>query len=79
MPGGRSIVDKPGKIAELGITASAKPGGGGAAVLSVGIAPRSCQPFTLSGVLQEGNALVHVTQSVNEVVVGGLSVLVMAA
>lgn len=78
MPGGRTILQKPGKIEGLGVTASAKPGGGGAAVLSVGIAPRSCQPFTLSGVLQEGNALVHVTQSLNEVVVGGLSVLVMA-
>ncbi len=78
MPGGRTIVDRPGKIAGLGIAASATPGGGGAAVLSVGIAPRSCQAFTLSGVLPEGNALVHVTQSLNERVVGGLSVLVMA-
>jgi hypothetical protein len=83
MPGGRSILDKPGKFEGLGITASAKPGVAGleapAAVLSsVGIAPRSCQPFTLSGVLQEGNALIHVTQSLNERVVGGLSVLVMA-
>src|ERR1700739_3074051 len=65
MPGGKSILQKPGKIEGLGVTATAKPSGGGAAVLSVGIPPRSCQPFTLSGVLQEGNALVHVTQSLN--------------
>jgi hypothetical protein len=32
----------------------------------------------LGGSLQEGNALIHVTQSLDERVVGGLSVLVMA-
>jgi|ERR1035438_8496186 hypothetical protein len=83
MPGGRSILDKPGKFEGLGITASAKPGAdapeaAGAVHSSVGIAPRSCHPFTLSGVLPEGNALIHVTQSLDERVVGGLSVLVMA-
>jgi hypothetical protein len=79
MPGGRSIADKPGKIANLGITASGVAGSKAAtAVLSsVPIAPHSCQPFTLSGVLEEGNALVHVTQSLDGRVVGGLSVLVL--
>ncbi len=80
MPGGRSILDKPGKFERLGITASAKPAEleRAAAVLSsVGIPARSCQPFTVSGVLEEGNALIHVTQSLGERVVGGLSVLVL--
>jgi hypothetical protein len=83
MPDGRSILHKLGKFEHLGITASPKQGGDGpetaAAVLSsVGIAPRSCLPFTLSGILEEGNALIHVTQSLDGCVVGGLSVLVMA-
>lgn len=81
MPGGRSILDKPGKFERLGVTVSAKPAelDAAAAVLSsVGIPPRSCQPFTLSGVLEEGHALIHLTQSLNGRVVGGLSVLVMA-
>jgi hypothetical protein len=79
MPGGRSILEKPGKFERLGITASAKPGAAGSeATAEVKIARLSCHPFTLSGVLEEGNALVHVTQSLKERVVGGLSVLVMA-
>lgn len=49
------------------------------AVLShVEIAPRSCRAFTLGGSLQQGNALIHVAQSLDERVVGGLSVLLMA-
>jgi hypothetical protein len=81
---GRSVIDQPGKVENVGIVEShqpvavelerAKP------VLSrVRIEPRGCRPFTLGGSLAEGNALIHVTQSLNDRVVGGLSVLVMAA
>ena len=48
------------------------------AELKVKIAPRSCLAFTLTGVLPEGNALINVTQTRDERVVGGLSVLAMA-
>ncbi len=77
------MVDKPGKVEYLAIVASAKPDSAeletATAVLShVKMASRSCRPFTLSGSLQRGNALIHVTQSLNERAVGGLSVLVMA-
>jgi hypothetical protein len=83
VPGGRTVVDRPGKIEHLGIVASDHPNPAeletATAVLShVKIAPRSCRAFMLGGSLQEGNALIHVTQSLDELVVGGLSVLVMA-
>jgi hypothetical protein len=83
VPGGRGLIDKPGKVERLGIVASAKPDPGeleaATAVLSpVKIAPRSCRLFTLSGGLEEGGALINVTQSLDERVVGGLSVLVIA-
>jgi hypothetical protein len=83
VPGGRTVIDKPGKIAGLGVVASAHPDpaeldGATAVLSSVTIAPRSCRPFTLSGSLQKGNALIHVTQSLDERVIGGLSLLVMA-
>jgi hypothetical protein len=83
MPGGKSILHKPGKIEQIGIAPASKHDSAGqktAAAIhsSVEIAPRSCHPFTLSGVLEEGNALIHVTQTLDERVVGGLSVLVMA-
>lgn len=83
MPGGESILQKPGQVEGLGIIESAQPDpaqlDGATAVLpSVSIGPRSCQPFTLVGSLQEGNALIHVTESLGEEVVGGLSVLVLA-
>ncbi len=82
-PKWRSVVDKPGKVEHLGIVASAKPDQAqleaAKPVLSqVKLAPRSCRPFTLTGSLERGNALIHVTQSVDKRVVGGLSVLVMA-
>jgi hypothetical protein len=79
----RKVLEKPGKVDHLGIVASAEPH---PAELEnstlmrseVKIAPRSCHPLTLSGSLQSGNALIHVTQSFGDRVVGGLSVLVMA-
>ena len=77
-------MDKPGKIERVGIIESHQPDAAelerAKPVLSrVKIGPRSCRPFTLGGTLQEGNALIHVTQSLNDRIVGGLSVLVMAA
>jgi hypothetical protein len=83
VPGGRTVIDRPGKVERLGIVASDHPDPAeleaATAVLSpVKIAPRSCRAFTLGGSLQKGNALIHVTQSLDERVVGGLSVLVMA-
>jgi len=44
----------------------------------VKIARQSCGRFTRAGVLPEGNALINVTQSRDQRVVGGLSVLAMA-
>ena len=83
LPGGRSALDKPGKVERLGLVASAKPERkeleDAPPVLSrVRIAPRSCRQFTLGGSLERGNALINVTQSHGDRVVGGLSVLVMA-
>ena len=83
VPGGRGLIDQPGKAEHLGIVASAKPDPAeleaATAVLSrVKIAPRSCRLFTLSGGLEEGSALINVTQSLDDRVVGGLSVLVIA-
>jgi hypothetical protein len=83
VPGGRTVIDRPGKVERIGIVASDRPNPAeleaATAVLSpVRIAPHSCWAFTLGGSLQEGNALIHVTQSLDERVVGGLSVLVMA-
>jgi hypothetical protein len=82
VPGGRTVIDKPGKVEHLGIVASAQPNpaeleAAPAVLPSVKVAPHSCRAFTLSGSLQKGNALIHVTQSLDEWVVGGLSVLVM--
>jgi hypothetical protein len=81
---GRSVMDKPGKVEHVGIIESHQPDPAelerAKPVLSrVKIGPRGCRPFTLGGSLQEGNALIHVTQSLNDRVVGGLSVLVMSA
>jgi hypothetical protein len=79
----RKVLEKPGKVENLGIVASAETHPAGLENSTqmrseVKIAPRSCHPFTLSGSLQSGNVLIHVTQSVGDRVVGGLSVLVMA-
>jgi hypothetical protein len=67
VPGGRTVIDRRGKVEHLGIVASDYPNSAeletATAVLSpVKIAPRSCRAFTLGG----------------KRVVGGLSVLVMA-
>ena len=81
--GGRAVIDRPGKVEGLGIAASHKCGeaeleGATAVLSSVKIPPRSCHPFTLTGILQTGNALIHVTLTQDKRVVGGISVLAMA-
>jgi hypothetical protein len=82
VPGGRTVLDRPGKVERLGIVASANPSAAeleqAPAELKLKIAPRSCLRFTLSGTLLEGNALINIIQTQNERVVGGLSVLAMA-
>ena len=83
VPGGRTVIEKPGKVEHLGIVASAHQdpaelAAAPAVLSSVKIAPHSCRAFTPGGSLQRGNALIHVTQSLDKRVVGGLSVLVMA-
>jgi hypothetical protein len=82
VPGGRTVLDRPGRVERLGIVASGNASATelerAPAELKVKIAPRSCLAFTLSGVLREGNALINVTQTRDERVVGGLSVLAMA-
>lgn len=82
VPGGRAVLDKPGKVERLGIVASADPSAAELeqtrAELTVKIGRQSCRRFTLVGVLPEGNALINVTQSSDQRVVGGLSVLAMA-
>ncbi len=82
VPGGRTVLDKRGKVERLGIVASADPSAAeveqARAELTVKIAPQSCRRFTLVGMLPEGNALINVTQSRDQRVVGGLSVLAMA-
>jgi hypothetical protein len=44
----------------------------------VRLAPLTCTGFSLVGVLQEGMSLIHVTQTFEGRIVGGLSVLVLA-
>jgi hypothetical protein len=82
VPGGRAILDKPGKVERLGIVASADPSAAeleqARPELTVKIARQSCRRFTLVGTLPAGNALINVTQSRDEKVTGGLSVLAMA-
>lgn len=82
VPGGRTVLKKPGKVERLGIVASAEASAAelekAPAELTVKIARMSCRRFTLSGVLPEGNALINITQSRDQRVVGGLSVLAMA-
>lgn len=40
--------------------------------------PHACTGFTLVGVVEEGDALIHVTQRLGDRIVGGLSVLVLS-
>jgi hypothetical protein len=80
--GGRKLIDRPGKAEHLGIldgthAEAAESRSPSAALSSVKVAPRSCRAFTLTGSLTEGSALIHVTQRLDERVVGGLSVLVI--
>jgi hypothetical protein len=82
VPGGRKVLTRPGKVEHLGIVASADAGASelerAPSEVTVKIAAMSCRRFMLSGVLPEGNALIHITQSRDQRVVGGLSVLAMA-
>jgi hypothetical protein len=82
VPGGRAVLDHAGKVERLGIVASADPSAAelepAPAELTVKIPRRSCRRFTLGGLLLAGNALINVTQSRDQRVVGGLSVLAMA-
>jgi hypothetical protein len=82
VPGGRAVLDRPGKFERLGIVASGNASDAeleqASAELKVKIAPRSCLAFTMGGVLPAGNALINITQTRQERVVGGLSVLAMA-
>ena len=80
--GGQAACDSPGKVERLGLVAGTKAD---AAQLKeapghtrVKIPPRSAHPFTLGISLSKGNALIHVTQSLDGRIVGGLSVLAMA-
>jgi hypothetical protein len=81
VPGGQTVLERPGKVERLGI-AGAKAD---AAELEkapsrtrINIPPRSSHRFTLGISLLRGNALIHVTQSHDGRIVGGLSVLAMA-
>ncbi len=81
--GGRTVIERPGKVNHLGIVASAKAGAAElgkapARLPSVKVPKRSTRPFTLGVSLEKGNALVHVTQWLDGRLVGGLSVLAMA-
>jgi hypothetical protein len=80
--GGKTVLERPSKVDRLGIVAGAKAD---AAELekapshaAVKIPPRSSHPFALGISLSKGNALIHVTQSQDRRIVGGLSVLAMA-
>jgi hypothetical protein len=80
---GRTVMERPGKLNHLGIVASAKadppePGKARPTMPSVKVPRRSTRPFTLGISLEKGNALIHVTQSLDGRLVGGLSVLAMA-
>jgi hypothetical protein len=48
------------------------------ALEDVRLAPLTCTSFSLVGVLREGVSLIHVTQTFEGEIVGGLSVLVLA-
>ena len=81
--GGRKVLENPGKVNRLGLLASDKAEStelekAPARVAGVKVPRRGARPFTLGVKLDKGNALIHVTQSLNGRVVGGLSVLAMA-
>ncbi len=80
--GGQTVNERPGKVERLGIIAGAKANAAelekAASHARVKIPPRGSHPFTLAISLSRGNALIHVTQSLDRRIVGGLSVLAMA-
>jgi hypothetical protein len=82
LPGVQTALERPGKLERLGLVAGAKADAAelekAASHTPVKIPPRSSHPFTLGISLSKGNALVHVTQSLDGRIVGGLSVLAMA-
>jgi len=80
-PAGLKLLERPGKVEDVGIFDHADRVDSKAATpipSCVRIAPHSGKMFAVSGKLEKGNALLHVTQSFRGRVVGGLSVLVMA-
>lgn len=81
--GDRKIYEKPGKVQGLAIVTSAQPDPPALQTASpvlerVKVGPRSCRKFSLVGTLDAGTALIHVTQTIDEQLVGGLSVLVLS-
>jgi hypothetical protein len=80
--GGQTVHERLGKVERLGLVAGAKADAAelekAASHTRVKIPPRSSHPFTLGVSLLKGNALIHVTQSLDGRIVGGLSVLAMA-
>jgi hypothetical protein len=81
LSGDRKTYEKPGKVQSLGIVASAQPDpselkAANPVLERVKVGPRSCRKFSLVGTLDSGTALIHVTQTIDERIVGGLSVLV---
>jgi hypothetical protein len=75
------VIDKPGKIEHVGISFTNRIQQSWSAQNPFYRGSRSrhaAWPFKLRGSLQEGNALIHITQSQNDRAVGGLSVSVMA-
>jgi hypothetical protein len=87
LPGGRNAHEREGKVQGLGLMASANlPDTLGIADITaaspvlgrVKLGPRSCGRFSLVGGLDAGTALIHVTQTIDNRIVGGLSVLVQS-
>ena len=81
--GGRTLFHRPGKVERLGLIASAKADAAHlekapASLSRVEIPRRSCRQLTLGVSLPSGSALIHVTQSLDGRIVGGLSVLATA-
>jgi hypothetical protein len=72
---------KPGTVQNLGLVASAQPDPSepnAANPVNVTVGPNSCIGLSLVGTLDAGAALIHVTQTINQQTVGGLSVVVLA-
>jgi hypothetical protein len=74
---------RPGKVQGLGLVASDQPGpselkAAKPVLESVKVGPNSCRQLSLVGTVDTGAALIHVTQTINEQIVGGLSVVALA-